>query len=195
MPNPNVRDQRLQSVLRLLDIDTGNIDGIRGAKTNAAIEKAAVKLGMAGQDPKDVQQALLDKLKQPEFRAAALEKLKQIDNPSVSDVIAMQTILTASQMGSNTMLKDPYSRLMNGKLNADTKFGLENTENGWPNEIAAGRIGISKETLKVALDTGAGSLTNGFQNAVAGVPPASPPPALDGVKLATARSAVVDFTR
>lgn len=191
MSGPNVRDQRLQSVLRLLDIDTGNIDGIRGSKTNAAIEKAAVKLGMAGQDPKDVQQALLDKLKQPEFRAAALKKLEQIDNPTKSDVIAMQTILTASQMGSNAMLSDSHSRLMNGKLNAETKFALENTENGWPNAVAAERMGISKETLKVALDSGAGKLTGGFQNAVAGVSTPNTPATLEGTKLATAKPAVV----
>ena len=191
MTGPNVRDQRLQSVLRLLDIDTGSIDGIRGVKTNVAIEKAAVKLGMTGQDPKDVQQALLDKLKQPEFRAAAIEKLKQIDKPTTSDVIAMQTILTASQMGNNAMLKDPGSRLMNGKFNAETQFALNNTENGWPNAAAAERMGISKETFKVALDSGAGKLTDGFQNAVAGVDTPSPSRTMDGTKLAVAKPAIV----
>jgi peptidoglycan hydrolase-like protein with peptidoglycan-binding domain len=194
MTNPNVRDQRLQSVLRLLDLDTGNIDGIRGPKTNGAIEKAAIKLGMTGQDPKDVQQALLDKLKDPLFRAGAIEKLKQIDKPTTSDVIAMQTVLTASQMGNNAMLNDSVSRLMNGKLNAETKFALENTENGWPNKIAAERMGISSGTYDVALKQGSGTLSGGFQNAVAGASPPNLPPTLEGTKLAVVKPVVTALT-
>ncbi|OFW88688.1 MAG: hypothetical protein A3B66_01245 [Alphaproteobacteria bacterium RIFCSPHIGHO2_02_FULL_46_13] len=192
MSGPNVRDQRLQSVLRLLDIDTGNIDGIRGSKTNAAIEKAAVKLGMAGQDPKDVQQALLDKLKQPLFLAAAAEKLKQIDHPTKNDVIAMQTILSAAGHDDRQMRVSSNSKLMNGELNDATQFALAHTRNGAPDYQAYIKIGIPEATAQAAVaENDKKFLTNNFQGAVAGISPANPSPTLEGARLATAKPAVV----
>lgn len=196
MAGSNYIDQRLQSVLHLLDIDTGNIDGIRGSKTNAAIEKAAVKLGMTGKDSKDVQQALLDKLKQPLFLEAAAEKLKQIDHPTKNDVIAMQTILSAAGHDDRQMRVARNSKLMNGEWNEATQFALAHTRNGAPDYQAYIKIGIPEATAHAAVEENDKRfLINNFQGAVAGPLTPNPSPTLEGARVAVAKPTVPDFVR
>ena len=175
MARPNPQDQKLQSVLYMMDISVGShgIDGIRGPDTTVAMRAGASRLGALGNSASEMERAITDKLKDPAFRAAALEKLKQIEPPTKDSIIAMQTVLAAA--GHSTIgMQDPRTGLMNGKLNNATLTALANTEDGKPNAAAYLAQGQTQSTTQLALNGGGGRLGDNFQVAAVGLPPLAP---------------------
>jgi len=190
MTRPNASNQKLQAVLFLMDADLGKtgIDGERGPKTNAAVTKAAnqiyasmaasmtrseaisrVNMGDIGTQ-EGMRKIVEDKLKDPAFRAAALEKLKQVEPPTKDSITAMQVVLAAA--GHDIKGRDPVTGMMSGKMNESTQFALNNTDGGKPSSGAYAAIGIPESATQLAMAGGGGRLGGPFQNAVAAVTPA-----------------------
>ncbi len=126
----NPRDQKIQAVLSVMGFDLGRhgVDGSIGSASIKAEKEFAKKFGIDPNDKAKTEQAILDKLKDPKFRADALEKLK--DQPQIRDnVVATKWVLDAA--GHPTLgMKDPATGLMTGNMDSRTKYALENTVNG-----------------------------------------------------------------
>jgi|GEM_PF-3400533 len=191
MTRANASNQKLQAVLFLMDADLGKtgIDGERGPKTNAAITKAANQIyasmaaSMTRSDAIDrvntgdigtqegMRKIIADKLKDPAFRATALEKLNQIEPPTKDSITAMQVVLTAA--GHDIKGRDPVTGMMSGKMNESTQFASNNTDGGKPSSGAYAALEIPESATQFALAGSDGRLGQSFQSAVSGV---APPP-------------------
>lgn len=195
MGRPNAVDQKLQSVLYIMGGDLGKsgIDGDSGPKTFEAMKKAADKIyaGMAGSSTaaeaistvqnreigsrEDMRKVVTDKLKDPAFRAAALEKLKEIQPPTKDSIIAMQTVLQAA---GHNIPRDPVTGMVTGKMDRATEFALNNTENGKPNAAAYAAVGVPDSAIQVAMNGGGGALAQNFADAKSAVKPLEGAPAI-----------------
>jgi hypothetical protein len=184
MGRPNAADQKLQAVLYIMGMPLGRhgIDGDRGPDTTIAMRAGASRMG-ALSSADEMRQAIVDKLKDPKFRDAALEKLKEM--PQNKDtIIAMQTVLGA--VGHDTMrMRDPVSGMMTGKMNEATQTALANTEGGKPTAAAYVALGIPDSAVQLAMN--GGKLSGEFQTAIAAASPApaqAPPSPVSKVAMA-----------
>lgn len=190
MGKANVSDQKLQAVLYIMGADLGRtgIDGDSGPKTFEATRKAADKIyasmagGMSNSEAistvlkgdigsrDHMRQVVTKKLEDPEFRAAALEKLKEM--PQNKDtIIAMQTVLQAAYGNTLYDVTNKNGKLMTGVMDDATRVALKMTEGGRPSEAVFAQLGISKETYQVAMNGAkdGGSLSQSYNFAAAGV--------------------------
>ena len=191
-PNPNAVDQKVQSVLYLMDKLTGSgIDGIKGEKTIMALRSAGNAMGMGSMADKGdmvkIEQALKDKLKDPKFRDAALEKLSQVDPPTKDSISATQTVLAAA---GHTIPRDPVTGLVSGKMDGATSFALAHTVGGMPDKEAYASV-LPESAVNVALNGGKSAtqfaqgkdaimvspsaMNTSFQNAASGTSPSTEP--------------------
>jgi len=171
---PNGYDQRLQTVMLLLNTLEGTgVDGRKGDGTTGSLNKTSIALGMgpikSSEDSFKVQQALMAKLKDPQFLENALAKLKEM--PQNKDTIAaMQVVLVAA---GHPLQRDVVTGMVSGKMDGATKFALENTVNGRPNERAYAAGGLPPETAQYVANLDRSMMNQNFANAV--VPPAAAP--------------------
>ena len=125
----NPQDQKIQSVLHAMGYDLGKhgVDGSKGDDTKFAMRQFALSHGVSIHEMAAVQQAILDKLKDPSFRERTLDYLKTL--PQTRDnVVATKWVLEAAGHSTSGM-KDQIG-LMTAKMDKSAQYALEHTVNG-----------------------------------------------------------------
>ena len=179
----NPRDQKIQSVLYIMDKPLGKhgLDGIIGDDTLTAMRGATSRYGDASRA--EMEQRLLDKLKDPKFREAALEKLK--DMPQNKETIAATKWVLEAAGHPTAGMKDPVTGMMTGKMDKATEYALAHTQGGNVDATvvasAVGRDNIGTRDTIMASKSGS-DFSKSFASAMEGrqvaQAPATPAPAI-----------------
>lgn len=146
------RDQEIQAVLYVGGYDLGKygVDGKIGKVTENAMAQYAKDHGLEGMDTKAIGDEILKRMKDPEFRQDALNKLAEMPE-NKNTVVAQQWMLHRS--GHDDLhMRDLVTRLMTGDKNEQTQYALTNTEKGIVSDQVMAKAGLSMDTILAVKD-------------------------------------------
>lgn len=161
MAHKDSRTQEVQSVLFIMGFPLGKtgIDGERGPITTASMMGA-----FAAGNVREMEEGLLKKMKDPEWRAAALEKLK--NQPQTKDSIIAQQWLLKEAGTDRPGMRDSLTGLMSGKMDEATQTALSHTTGGRPNASAYAAYNVPESATQYALNK---SIGEPFKAAASGI--------------------------